>query len=133
MGAIVIEIPASRLRADSALNILSELRFKPNAPTLGDSAQLLRCLRNPATAEADLEKHCLSLLAVFNRDREEASTRDGVERVRTLLDECCTEKHSLAELGKMAGLHPAYLVNAFRSALDAAWGSTDGVGALHLP
>jgi AraC family transcriptional regulator len=34
--------------------------------------------------------------------------------VRKLLDECFTEKHSLAELGKTAGLHPAYLVNAFR-------------------
>jgi AraC family transcriptional regulator len=120
--AIVIEIPESYLCADSTLHFLSELRFEPNAPTLGDSAQLLACLRNSATAEADVEEHCLSLLSVFNRNRERASTSDGVERVRTRLDECFMEGHSLAELGKIAGLHPSYLVNAFRERFGCSIG-----------
>ena len=114
MAAIVIEIPAARLHADSALHFLSELLFESAAPTLGDCAQILRCLRDSVAAEAELEEHCLSLLTVFNRDREQASPSDGVERIRTFLDECFTEKHSLADLGRMAELHPAYLVNAFR-------------------
>jgi|HubBroStandDraft_6_1064221.scaffolds.fasta_scaffold00095_5 AraC family transcriptional regulator len=122
MAAIVIEIPATRLRADSALHRLSELRFEPAAPTLGDCAQVLRCLRDPNTAEVELEEHCLSLLTVFNRDREQASTSDGVERVRTFLDECFAEKHSLAELGGMAELHPSYLVNAFRKRFGCSIG-----------
>jgi quercetin dioxygenase-like cupin family protein len=41
MAAIVIEIPAARLHADSALHFLSELRFESAAPTLGDCAQIL--------------------------------------------------------------------------------------------
>ena len=123
MAAIVIEIPAARLDADSVLHCLSELRFEPAAPTLGDSAQLLRCLKDPTTSETELEEHCLSLLTVFNLDREQASTNDGVERVRTFLDECFIEKHSLAELGRMAELHPAYLVNAFRKRFGCSIGS----------
>jgi AraC family transcriptional regulator len=122
MVAIVLEIPTSRLRGDCNLRFLTKLCFEPSAPTLGDSAQLLRCLRNPATAEADLEEHCFSLLTVFNRDRERASTSDGVERVRILLDECFAEGYSLAELGKIAGLHPAYLVNAFRKRFGCTMG-----------
>jgi len=114
MAAIVIEISEAHLHADSTLHSLSELRFDPAAPTLGDSVQLLRCLSDPDTPETELEEHCLSLLTVFSDDREEAFTSDGVERVRAFLDDCFAEKYSLAELGRMAELHPAYLVNAFR-------------------
>lgn len=122
MVAIVIEIPPSRLRSDSALHFLSELRFEPNAPTLGNSAQLLWGLACPGTTEAEMEEHCLSLLTVFDRDRERAFTSDGVQRVRTFLDECFTERHSLLELATIAGLHPAYLVNAFRKRFGCSIG-----------
>lgn len=122
IAAIVIEIPAARLRADAVMHSLSELRFEPAAPTLGDCAQILDCLGNPVTPEAELEEHCLSLLTVFDRDRQQACTSDGVERVRAFLDECFTERYSLAELGKMAELHPAYLVNAFRKRFGCSIG-----------
>ena len=122
MAAIVIEIPAARLRVDSALHFLSELRFEPAAPSLGDCAQIIRCLRDPVTAEVELEEHCLSLLTVFNQDRGQAATSNGVERVRIFLDECFTENHSLEMLGRMAELHPAYLVNAFRKRFGCSIG-----------
>lgn len=110
--AIVIEVPAPRLRNDGALH-LSELRLEENAPTLPDVAQLLSCLRNPSTVDADIEEHCLRLLSVFQRQGAEASGSKGLECVRTFLDECPAQKASLTDLGRIAGLHPAYLVNAF--------------------
>lgn len=122
MVAIVIEIPASRVDGDPALRFLSKLRFEQNVPTLADVAQLLSCLRNPATGEADLEEHCLSLFNVFNRVGGEACSSTGLDRVRTLLDECSPEKHSLAELGAIAELHPAYLVHAFRKRFGCSIG-----------
>ena len=133
MVAIVIEVPASRLRADSSLNFLSELRVKSNALTLADSAQLLACLGDPESTEAELEEHCLSLPSVFNRDGEDASSSDGVGRVRMLLDQCITERHSLAELGSIADLHPAYLVRAFRKRFGCSIGQYRSVVALRLP
>ena len=122
MVAVVIEIPASRLDGDPALRFLSELRFERNVPTLADVAQLLSCLRNPAAVEVELEEHCLSLLTVFNRIGKEAYTSTRLDRVRRVLDECAAGKHSLAELGAMAELHPAYLVNAFRKRFGCSIG-----------
>ncbi|HEY6389029.1 MAG TPA: AraC family transcriptional regulator [Candidatus Acidoferrum sp.] len=122
MVAIVIEIPSSRLDDDPALRFLSELRFEQNVPMLANVAQLLGSLRNSATAEADLEEHCFSFLTVFNRVGEEASGSAGLDRVRKLLDECSTEKQSLSELGAIAELHPAYLVNAFRKRFGCSIG-----------
>ena len=51
MAAIVIEIPAARLHADSALHFLSELLFESAAPTLGDCPQILG-----GTATADRQE-----------------------------------------------------------------------------
>jgi len=51
MAAIVIEIPAARLDADSALHFISELRFESTAPTLGDCPQILS-----GTATADRQE-----------------------------------------------------------------------------
>ena len=86
--AIVIEIPTSRLRGDSALHMLSEIRFRRNAPEmLAASARLLNSLRTAAPSDINVEEHCLSLLAAFVDDPEQACDSKGVERVRELLDE----------------------------------------------
>jgi AraC family transcriptional regulator len=114
MVAVVIEIPTARLQGDLAWPALRELQFQGNAPALGIVTRLLRDLRRPAIADADLEETCYSLLTVFRRDGSHASTSSGIERVRLFLDDCPAQKTSLAQLGAMAGLHPAYLVNAFR-------------------
>lgn len=112
--AIVIEVPASRLRGDFALRTLSELHFEANGPTLVEVAQLMTHLRSPSPVDADVEEHCLRLLTVFQRQGAEASGSKGLELVRAFLDECPAQKVSLIDLGRVAGLHPAYLVNAFR-------------------
>jgi AraC family transcriptional regulator len=112
--AIVIEVPPSRLLGDCALRTLSELRFEENASALTDIAQLLSYLRNPSVIDTEMEEHCLRLLTVFRLQGEEASGSEGLERVRTFLDECPVQRASLTELGQIADLHPAYLVNAFR-------------------
>jgi AraC family transcriptional regulator len=114
MAAIVIEIPSLRFKGDSELNLSSGILFVQNAPTLGDAAQFLACLGEPHSADVDIEEHCLSLLTVFKHNGAEAFTSDGVRRVQKCLDEDFAGKQSLKELAEMAGLHPAYLVNAFR-------------------
>ena len=50
---------------------------------------------------------------VFQRQGAEASSSKGLERVQAFLDDCPTQRACLTELGHLAGLHPAYLVNAF--------------------
>jgi len=114
VAAIVIEVPPFRLGSHSSLCFLSELRATSNILALADSARLIRCMTHPETFEDEAEEHCFLLLTAFNRDGEKASSSDGVGRVRMFLDQCIPERHSLAELGLIAGLHPAYLVNAFR-------------------
>jgi len=116
MVGLVIEIPASRLQGDLAwASFLRDLKFTANTPALGIVAQLLRELAGTAAADVDIEETCYSLLSVFRPTKESSSHSRGVERVRMCLDDCPTGKISLAELGAIADLHPAYLVNAFRN------------------
>jgi AraC family transcriptional regulator len=111
--AIVIEVPVSRISGDSALRMLSELRFEEDAPTLGDVSQLLKYSSSPGAADVEMEEHCLRLLTIFQPPGAEASSSKGLERVKAFLDDCPTRKACLTELGHLAGLHPSYLVNAF--------------------
>ena len=112
--ALVIEVPSRWLRARAPLQSLSEVQFGQCPPALVDSAQLISQLRDNNVSEPELEESCLALLSLFEPETGCACHSEGVGQVRTLLEDDFVQNHSLAELSRIASLHPAYLVNAFR-------------------
>lgn len=112
--ALVIEVPSRWLRAQAPLQSLSELRFGQCGAALVDSAQLLSQLRDDNVSEPELEESCLALLSLFEPEKVRACDSDGIARIRALLEDDFVQSRSLAELSRIASLHPAYLVNAFR-------------------
>jgi AraC family transcriptional regulator len=112
--ALVIEVPWGWLQAHASLRSLSELRFGQRAHALVDSAQLIGQLRDDNVSEPELEESCLALLSLFEPEALCACDSEGLRRVRALLEDDFVQNHSLAELARIASLHPAYLVNAFR-------------------
>lgn len=122
MVGLVIEVPTSRLQTDLNLDYASEIRCQDNPVLLADCALLLQRLHNPRVDDAELEERCVSLLLALEKQQDRVANSDGVDRVRKFLDECFLERHSLAELSAVAGLHPAYLVNAFRKRVGCTMG-----------
>jgi AraC family transcriptional regulator len=112
--ALVIEVPSRWLRAQTPLQSLSEVRFGQRPAALVDSAQLISQLRDDNVSEPELEESCLALLSLFESEACCACDSEGIGRIRALLEDDFVLNHPLAELSRIASLHPAYLVNAFR-------------------
>ena len=113
--ALVIEVPSAWLRTRSSLESLSELRFRQHAPVLVDSAHLISLLRDDTVSDPELQESCVALLSLFEPEKHRACDSEGVHRIRALLEDDFAQSHSLEDLSRIASLHPAYLVNAFRT------------------
>jgi AraC family transcriptional regulator len=113
--AVVIEVPSAWLRTQASLQSLFQLRFQQHAPALVDSAHLIGQLRDDTLSEPELKETCVALLSIFEPARHRACDSEGVRRIRTLLEDDFVHSHSLEDLSRIASLHPAYLVNAFRT------------------
>lgn len=113
--ALVIEVPSAWLRAQAPLQSLSELRFGQHLTALVDTAHLISQLRDDTVSTPELEESCVALLSVFEPAKHRARDSEGVRRIRALLEDDFAQNRSLEDLSRIASLHPAYLVNAFRS------------------